>query len=81
MKRKKITALFAVLAMTASLVTGCGTSAKTEDSSASVDEGAAGEETADDEETTEESAPETEPAGEAEAVTIWYYWEIGRAHV
>ena len=27
MKRKKITALFAVLAMTASLVTGCGTSA------------------------------------------------------
>ncbi len=76
MKRKKITALFAVLAMAASLVAGCGASGNTEGSSASVDEGTtAGEETSVNEESKEEPAPEAEPAGEAEAVTIWYYWE------
>ena len=42
MKRKKITALFAVLAMTASLVAGCGSSGSTEDSAVSVDEGKIG---------------------------------------
>lgn len=75
MKRKKLIALFAVLTMTASLITGCGTSGNTEESAASVDEGAAGEETAVDEGAAEETASEAEPAGEAEAVTIWYYWE------
>ncbi len=75
MKRKKLIALFAVLTMTAGLITGCGTSGNTEESAASVDEGAAGEETAVDEGAAEETASEAEPAGEAEAVTIWYYWE------
>lgn len=76
MKRKKLIALFAVLTMTASLITGCGTSGNTEEPAASVDEGAvAGEETAVDEGAAEETASEAEPAGEAEAVTIWYYWE------
>lgn len=75
MKRKKLIALFAVLTMTAGLITGCGTSGNTEEPAASVDEGAAGEETAVDEGAAEETASEAEPAGEAEAVTIWYYWE------
>ena len=61
MKRKKITALFAVLAMAASLVAGCGASGNTEGSSASVDEGTtAGEETSVNEESKEEPAPEAE---------------------
>ena len=76
MKRKKITALFAVLAMTASLVAGCGSSGSTEDSAVSVDEGTtAGEEASVNEGSEEEPAPEAESAGDAEAVTIWYYWE------
>lgn len=76
MKRKKLIALFAVLTMTAGLITGCGTSGNTEEPAVSVDEGAvAGEETAVDEGAAEETASEAEPAGEAEAVTIWYYWE------
>ena len=76
MKRKKIIALFAVLAMTASLVAGCGSSGNTGDSAASVDEGTtAGEEASVNEGSEEEPAPETESSGDAEAVTIWYYWE------
>ena len=76
MKKKKITALFAVLAMTASLVAGCGSSGNTEGSAVSVDEGTtAGEEASVNEGSEEEPAPEAESAGEAEAVTIWYYWE------
>ena len=76
MKRKKIIALFAILAMTASLVAGCGSSGNTGDSAASVDEGTtAGEEASVNEGSEEEPAPETESSGDAEAVTIWYYWE------
>ena len=79
MKRKKITALFAALAMTASLITGCGASGSTEDSAAAdtgtTESETAEEEAAVDEGVAEESASETESAGAAEAVTIWYYWE------
>lgn len=57
MKRKKITALFAVLAMTASLVAGCGSSGNTEDSAVSVDEGTTAGEEASVNEGSEEDLP------------------------
>lgn len=61
MKKKQFTALLAALAMTMGLLAGCGSGADTAD--AVTEESPA-------EETSEASA------SEAEAVTIWYYWEM-----
>lgn len=73
MKRKRIISLLAVLAMSVSLIAGCGNSGKSEDagSTAKADGGSA----ADSSVTEKKEEESQEPAGEAEAVTIWYYWE------
>ena len=70
MKKKKVTALLAVLAMTVGLLAGCGSAGDTEDAAAT--EQPVAEETA---ESGTESAPETASGEGGEAVTIWYYWE------
>ncbi len=67
MKRKKVTALLAVMAMTETLITGCGSSADTQDTAETPQ---AAEEASD-----KESTEAAETSGGAEAVTIWYYWE------
>lgn len=80
MKRKKITALLAAFAMTVGLAAGCGNTEKAETNTdnASAEEPAAentddaGEQEASDGEAKGEEAA---PSGDAEAVTIWYYWE------
>lgn len=81
MKRKKITALLAVFAMTVSLAAGCGNAEKTgtvADNAAADNAESSVESNSDEapEETGQETAgEENAPSGEAQAVTIWYYWE------
>ena len=81
MKRKKITALLAVLAMTVSLAAGCGNAEKAgavADNAAADNAESSVESNSDEapEETGQETAgEENAPSGEAQAVTIWYYWE------
>ncbi len=55
------------MAMTATLMTGCGSSADTQDTAETPQ---AAEEASD-----KESTEAAETSGGAEAVTIWYYWE------
>ncbi len=55
------------MAMTATLITGCGSSADTQDTAETPQ---AAEEASD-----KESTEAAETSGGAEAVTIWYYWE------
>ena len=73
MKKRRITALLAALAVTAGLLAGCGSSG--EEKGTAKEAGAAEDTEAD---KPEEEAGDSEQAasgGEAEAVTIWYYWE------
>lgn len=72
MKRKKIIALFAVLAMTAGLLAGCGTPKETGESNPAPSDDGNSPKAEDPADTGEEGAPS---AGEKQAVTIWYYWE------
>lgn len=70
MRRKKVIALLAALTMLAGLITGCGSSGETQEAAEPVaEEEEAGEETS------VEGSSDTASAENAEAVTIWYYWE------
>ena len=76
MKSKKVISLLTALAITVGLMTGCGSSGQTGDaaSTESVAGNGAAEEESPAAEAEEQDAEET-TTGEAEAVTIWYYWE------
>ncbi|MGN0344193.1 MAG: extracellular solute-binding protein [Lachnospiraceae bacterium] len=65
--KKKIISMFMVMAMTAAMLAGCGSSEKTE---APADSNAAGNT-----EASKDAAGSTDAAASKEAVTIWYYWE------
>lgn len=69
MKKRKIMALLTVTAMTVGMITGCGSSGEGDV------QDAAQEAPAETEAPAEESEEETASTGDAEAVTIWYYWE------
>lgn len=73
MKKRKITALLTALAMTAGILAGCGSG---NGESAPADNAPAADSTSEMQESAaEESGGEAASAGDAEAITIWYYWE------
>lgn len=69
MKKRKITALLTAVAMTAGVLAGCGGGAG-EEAAAPAPEAPAAQESA-----PEDSGGDTASAGEAQPITIWYYWE------
>ena len=73
MKKRKLTALLAALAMTVGILSGCGAKGEKRepaDSAPAADDASAAQEDGEG-----ESGQETASAGEAQAITIWYYWE------
>ena len=70
MKKRKLTALLAALAMTVGILSGCG--AKGEKSEPADSAPAADDASAAQEDGEGESGQETASAGEAQAITIWY---------
>lgn len=73
MKKRKITALLTVLAMTAGLMAGCGKAEQPQTQDTANNTQAESEAVVED--NTADQKEEAAPAGEAEAVTIWNYWE------
>lgn len=73
MKKRKITAVLTALAVTAGIMSGCGSGGGkgvAADNTPAADKAPAAQESAG-----EENSGETASSGEAQAVTIWYYWE------
>lgn len=68
MKKKRVISLLAVLAMTIGMLTGCGSSAQTQDGAKPEESGAEAQDSSAD------ASAEAE-GNDGEAVTIWYYWE------
>ncbi|MDE6845989.1 MAG: ABC transporter substrate-binding protein [Lachnospiraceae bacterium] len=79
MKKKKITALLTAMAMTAGLLAGCGSSsdsgAAADTTGTGSDAGAEVQESPAAETTEADNSEQAAHTGEADAVTIWYYWE------
>lgn len=73
MKKRKLTALLTVFAMTAGILSGCGE--KGSESAPAENAPAAGDASTTQENTGEGSGGESASAGGAQAITIWYYWE------
>lgn len=69
MKKKKVIALLSALAMTVGMLSGCSGGDGDTGAASGSDAGSSTEDAA------EEDAGQTTQGGDAEAVTIWYYWE------
>ena len=76
MKRKTIAALLTAIAITAGVLAGCGSSGDMgATDTAGSDTGVTAQETPASDNTEADNSEQPAPTGDAEAVTIWYYWE------